>query len=142
MSFVLPDTTTAFGARIAARLRDERIIWLVTTAADGTPQPNPVWFLWENASFLVYSLPGAARIANIRRNPHVALHFDSDSRGGDIIVFSGVATELPDMPPADQHPAYLARYRERIDQEFGGPAPFAARYSLALRITPSKVRGY
>lgn len=142
MSFVLPDSTTEFGARIAARLKDERIIWLVTTGADGAPQPNPVWFLWEGASFLIYSLPNAARIANIRRNPRVALHFNSDSDGNDIIVFSGIATEVPDMPSVDQHPAYLARYRERIDEEFGGPAAFAARYSLPLRITPSKVRGF
>ena len=142
MSFALPDANTAFGARIATRLSDERIIWLVTTSADGMPQPNPVWFLWEGDSFLIYSLPDAARIANIRRNSHVALHFNSDSDGNDIIVFTGVATELPDMPPVDQHPAYLARYRQRIDQEFGGPAAFAARYSLALRVTPSKVRGF
>ena len=142
MSFALPDPDTAFGARVAARLNDERIIWLVTTSADGTPQPNPVWFLWEGASFLIYSLPNAARIAHVRHNPHVALHFNSDRVGDDIIVFNGIVSELPDMPPADQHPAYLDRYRERIDRNFGGPAAFAARYSLALRVTPSKVRGY
>ncbi len=142
MSAALPDPTTPFGARIASRLREERIIWLVTTSADGSPQPNPVWFLWDGESFQIYSLPDAARIAHIRRNPHVALHFDSDGSGGDIIVFSGLASIAPAMPPADQNPAYLARYRDRIDRNFGGPEAFAARYSTPLRVTPTKARGF
>jgi PPOX class probable F420-dependent enzyme len=141
MTFHLPDSMTPFGARVAARLRDERIIWLTTTSADGTPQPNPVWFLWDGSSFLIYSLPDAARIAHIKRNPHVALHFDGNGKGGDIVVFTGIANDAPDIPPADQNPAYLERYRSRIDQNFGGPAGFARRYSHPLRITPVKVRG-
>src|SRR6478609_6474665 len=42
---VIPDTE--FGARVRQRLQDETLIWFTTTSADGTPQPNPVWFLWE-----------------------------------------------------------------------------------------------
>ncbi len=125
MSFALPDPSTDFGARIAARLRDERIIWIVTTAADGAPQPNPVWYVWNASSFLIYSLPDAARVRHIRRNPLVALHFNSDADGNDIIVFVGEAHEAPDAPSADQNPAYLARYGDRIDANFGGPASFA-----------------
>ena len=142
MSFALPDPATPFGARVAERLRDERIIWIVTTNASGTPQPNPVWFLWDGESFLIYSLPDAARITHIRRNPHVALHFNSDGNGDDIIVFTGVASEASDAPSADQNSAYLERYRDRIDRNFGGPTGFAGKYSRALRISPEKVRGF
>ena len=35
------DTTTPFGERAQRRLRDERLAWLTTTSADGTPQPVP-----------------------------------------------------------------------------------------------------
>ncbi len=142
MPFALPDPSTPFGARVVERLRDERIIWIVTTNAQGVPQPNPVWFLWDGASFVIYSLPDAARVAHIRRNPQVALHFNSDRGGDDITIFTGVASEATDIPPADQNPAYLARYRDRIDQNFGGPASFASRYSLALRVSPEKARGF
>lgn len=142
MSFSLPDPATEFGARVAARLRDERIIWLTTTGADGTPQPNPVWFLWDGASFLIYSLPDAARLSHIKRNAHVALHFDGNGKGGDIVVFTGVAREAPEESPANERPDYLERYRQRIAQNFGGPDAFAARYSVALRITPTKARGH
>lgn len=34
----------ALGERVRRRLRDEHII--STVGADGTRQPNPVWFLW------------------------------------------------------------------------------------------------
>ena len=142
MTFSLPDPTSPFGARIAERLREDRIIWIVTTNASGVPQPNPVWFHWDGDSFLIYSLPDAARVAHIQRNPHVALHFNSDSDGNDVIVFTGVATVASDEPPVDQNPAYLARYGETIDREFGGPAAFARKYSLPLRVTPDKVRGF
>lgn len=142
MSFALPDPSAPYGARIAERLHDDRILWIVTISASGAPQPNPVWFLWDGESFLIYSLPDAARVAHIRRNPRVALHFNSDANGDDIIVFTGVAREAPDAPSADQNPTYLARYRDRIDANFGGPAGFARDYSLALRVTPEKVRGF
>jgi hypothetical protein len=41
------DTTPERGARVAARLRDELVAWLVTVEPDGTPVPTPVWFWWD-----------------------------------------------------------------------------------------------
>ena len=29
--------------------------WMTTVGDDGTPQPNPVWFLWDEDGFLVFS---------------------------------------------------------------------------------------
>ena len=47
------DTQSEFGKRAARRLKDELIYWLVTTAPDGTPQPSPVWALWDGETFLI-----------------------------------------------------------------------------------------
>ena len=47
------DLTTPFGERVARRLREERLIWLVTIDAHGRPQPSPVWFWWDGTSFLL-----------------------------------------------------------------------------------------
>ncbi len=140
-SFTLPSPESPFGERVARRLRDDIVAWLTTVSADGTPQPNPIWFLWDGSSFLIYSLPGAARLGHIARNPHVSLNFDGNGRGGDIIVFSGTAHVSPDETPADQNVIYLAKYRTAIDRNFGGPAAFAARYSTPIRFAPLKVRG-
>src|ERR1700694_5543987 len=67
------DTGTPFGQRARRRLRDERLGWLITTSADGTPQPVPVWFLWDGtASFLLYSTPRTAKLRNIAERPRGA----------------------------------------------------------------------
>jgi PPOX class probable F420-dependent enzyme len=142
MTTILPDPTTPFGERVARRLREEIVIWLTTTGADGTPQPAPVWFLWEGETFLIYTLTNAKRLAHIERNPHVALNFDSDGSGGDIVVFTGEAHRAPDETPADQNPAYAEKYRASIANEFQTAANFARGYPVALRIRPSKVRGF
>lgn len=94
-SSAMPPTSTAFGGRVARRLREEKLAWLTTVGEDGTPQPNPVWFLWEGDTILMYSLPHAARVANIKRNPRVSFNFDGDGRGGNIIVIGGEARICP-----------------------------------------------
>ena len=93
MAFQLPDPSTPFGERVARRLGDERLMWLTTVDANGTPQPTPVWFLWDEATstFLIYSRSDAKRLEHLQRNPRVGLNFDGNGSGGDIIVFTGVA---------------------------------------------------
>jgi PPOX class probable F420-dependent enzyme len=142
MTAILPDPATPFGERVAHRLREEKVIWLTTTGADGAPQPAPVWFLWEGETFLIYSLADAKRLAHIARNPRVALNFDGNGSGGDIIVFTGEARRLPDEPPADQNPAFAAKYREYIARRYQTVENFAQRYPVALRVTPGKIRGF
>jgi hypothetical protein len=38
--------------------------------------------------------------------------------------------------------AYVHKYRDFIARNFGTPETFAQRYSVALRITPDRVRGH
>ncbi len=144
MTFQLPDPSTPFGERVARRLRNERIIWLTTVDAKGTPQPAPVWFLWDEATstILIYSRTDAKRQIHIQQNPRVALNFDGNGSGGDIIVLIGRAQLSSDDPPADQLPAYVEKYRNFMARSFSTPAQFAAIYSVALRIHPSAIRGH
>jgi len=65
----LIDAETEFGSRTERRLREDTLGWLVTAGKDGTPQPNPVWFLWDGQSLLIYSAPDQAKLKNIERNP-------------------------------------------------------------------------
>jgi len=143
MSSVLPDPATPFGARVAQRLREESVIWLITTGADGTPQPNPIWFLWEGGDNIVmYSQADAYRLAHIQRNPKVALHFDADSSGNDIVVFTGEARISPDEPSPDTVAAYTGKYSDRIAGSFESPENFTRLYPTPVRITFTKVRGF
>ena len=68
---LLPDPATGFGERVRQRLRDEQVIWFTTVGGDGTPQPNPVWLLWEEDSCLVYNRSDANRLTHGQSSPGV-----------------------------------------------------------------------
>ena len=144
MTFQLPDPSTPFGERVARRLRDERLIWFTTVDAKGTPQPTPVWFLWDEASstILIYSRADAKRLLHLQQNPRVALNFDGNGTGGNIIVITGDARVSTDDPPADRLPVYVEKYRDFIARTYQTPEKFASIYSVALRIRPITVRGH
>ena len=144
MAFQLPDPSTPFGARVARRLREDRLIWFTTVDAKGTPQPTPVWFLWDdsNSTILIYSLAGAKRLEHLQHNPRVALNFDGNGNGGNIIVITGEAHVSTDDPPADRLPIFVEKYREFITRSFKTAEVFAARYSVTLRIRPTAIRGH
>lgn len=142
MPNVLPDPNSDFGQRVRSRLREERVIWFVSMGADGTPAPNPVWFLWEDPRLLVYSGAGAHRLRHIARNPNVALHFNSTREGGDIVVLRGVARAAPDHPAADAYQPYLDKYEASMVGVSGDIGRFARDYSVPLLIDVAGVRGF
>jgi PPOX class probable F420-dependent enzyme len=144
MSSPLPDPSSEFGARVARRLREEIVAWLTVVDRAGTPQPAPVWFLWDDASSsaLVYSKGDAKRLAHMRAHARVALHLDGNGTGGDIVVLTGEAGEAPDEPPASTNPVYLAKYGERITGGWGTGENFDSIYSVPLRIRVHRVRGH
>lgn len=144
MTSVLPDPATDFGARVARRLRDEPLAWFTIVDAAGTPQPAPVWFLWDDASAsaLVYSHGEAKRLKHLQSRSRVALHLDGDGGGGDIVVLTGVAEEAPDEPSVDRNPGYLAKYGDQITGGWQTAENFATIYSVPLRIHVRRVRGH
>ena len=135
------DTNTAFGKRVSERLEQELIVWLTTINTAGAPVPIPVWFLWDNESFLIYSQPGTPKLRNIAANPKVSLHFNSDDTGDDIVVVSGNATTSDD-PRADAVSEYIAKYRGLIADYDWTPESFASDYSVPIRVTPTRLRGH
>ena len=136
------DLSTEFGARVAAHLRDEVVVWLTTVTPSGSPLPSPVWFLWDGADGVsMYSMAGA-RVRNIEANPNVSLNFGGDGAGGDIVVLAGLATVARDAPPADRATDYLAKYEAHIARIGMTPATFAERYRVPVRIRLTRVRGH
>ena len=136
------DTTTEFGQRVQRRLRDETIGWLTTVGPDGTPQPSPIWFLWDGETILIYSQPNTPKVRNIERNGRVALNLDGDGRGGDIVILTGEARVDRDAPGAADHTEYLEKYRQGIERIGMTPEQFAGSYSVPIRMTPTKLRGH
>ena len=136
------DTTTERGARVAARLRDELVAWLVTVKPDGTPVPTPVWFWWDGETVLVYSQPGKPKLRNLAANPRVALALRTDELGNFLVVVTGDARVDGSAPAAHELPGYVTKYRDQIAGEGFDPAAFAAEYSVPIRIMPTKLRAW
>jgi PPOX class probable F420-dependent enzyme len=136
------DFTTEFGKQVEQRLLHERVIWLTTVGANGTPQPNPVWFLWQDGTVLVYTQPTSVKIRNLTHSRFVALNFNSDEYGGNVAIITGEARIEPGAPPASQVPAYIEKYRAGIADINMTPESFARDYSVPIRIFPHRLRGF
>lgn len=129
------------GRRALARIQHEEVIWLTTISKSDFPQPRPVWFVWENESFLIYSLPTAHKLRHIAGNPNVALHFNTDAGGEDVQVFLGTARVDADAPVVKHNRAYREKYREGIVSIGMTEDTYSAQFSVAIRVTPARLRG-
>ncbi|MCA2210118.1 TIGR03667 family PPOX class F420-dependent oxidoreductase [Nocardia rosealba] len=135
------DVSTPLGATVAARLADEHVVWLTTIGADGTPQPNPVWFLWREDTFLIYTMPKAKRLRHLARNPRASLNFNSSSSGGEVAVFTGSA-RVGEPVSDDALAAFASNYtRGFVDIEMTRDE-FFDTYSVPIHITPDHLRGF
>ncbi len=136
------DTTTAFGARVQQHLDADQVIWLVTVDGAGTPQPSPVWFLPYTSGILIYSQPNTAKLRNIERNARVALHFDSDEYGNDVVIITGVASIDRSLPAAVEIPAYLEKYGDGIKSIDMTNQSFSDEFSVAILVDLQTLRGH
>ena len=136
------DLSTEYGKRVSRRLEEEGIIWITTIDSHNRPQPKPVWFYWDGASFLIYSRPNAFKIKHIKNNPAVSLHLDGDGKGGDIVIFSGIAEVVPDELPADEIPEYAQKYDWGFERINMTPKQFGEAFTAAIRVRPTKLRGH
>ena len=136
------DTSTDFGARAARHLEDDRVVWLTTVNPDGTPQPSPVWFLWDGETALIYSQPSTPKLRNIARQPRVSLNFNCTPSGGDVVILTGESWIDPVAPPVPGMPGYVEKYARGIRDIGMTPETFAQSYSVALRVKPTALRGH
>jgi len=133
------DPTDPKGAEVIERLQNDRIGWLTSVAADGTPQTSPIWFLWSEDGILIYSLE-SPRARNVANHPRISLHLDGNGMGGDIVVIEGTATIDEDLPSAAENPTYLTKYKPVMDGNGWTPEWFAERYCVPVRISVTKYR--
>lgn len=133
------DTATARGKHVQRRLEKEIVIWLATTNPNGRPLVVPVWFLWDGASFLVFSVPGQ-KVSNIERNPQVEMHLNSTADGDDVVRIDGGAKVVKSQAPAHRVPAYIAKYRRLIKAYGMTPESFSADYRIPIRVRPTRFR--
>lgn len=134
------DLDPARRERVNQRLASNLIGWLTTVDRAGQPHSVPVWFLHRtDGTFLIYTRPGKQKLANLEHNPRVSLALDVTDIGRDVIRVEGVARVARELQPADQEPAYSAKYAERIGALFDSTAEFAALFSVPIVIQPKRL---
>ena len=119
--------------KLAARLKKELVIWLVTASRDAKPQSVPVWFLLQDDSFLIYSAPGV-KARHVKENPNVELHLNTDEAGETIVRVSGQARIVKSEPPAHKVRTYIRKYGDQIKGFGWTPQVFAEKYPHPIRV--------
>lgn len=138
------DPNSAFGARALRRLEAEEVAWLTTVGAGGTPRPTPVWFLWDQGTILIYSIPNQVKLKNLDRQPRASFHLNSvtAANGDDVVVMTGAARIVPDAPAIIDQPAYVTKYAERMAEIGLTPHSMSESYATAIIFTPERVTGH
>jgi PPOX class probable F420-dependent enzyme len=127
-------------ADVDAKLRTEIAVWLTTVTPAGQPQSTPVWFHWDGETFLFYSQPDRPKLVNMVANPKVSLHLVGGFEAEDAVTFEGMAVFDPSAPPCDRLNGYMEKYAYLVERFGWTPSTMAADYSVAIRVTPTRVR--
>lgn len=135
------DLTQDKDRHIDERLRTAPIIWLGSVRPDGRPHLVAVWFLWDGATILIFSIPNNQKLRNILQNPNVTLAVDDSKGGDDPIVVEGQAELLPAGSVDTTLPAYAEKYDTLLNEMGWNASSMASNYSQAIRVTPSKFLG-
>lgn len=129
-----------FNAVVNSRIEDAYFAWLTTVKADGTPQTTPVWFIRDGDTFLVYSMPNTHKVRNIAHNPIVSLAYAADKHGEEFFVITGTASIDPSAPRVIDNAPYIEKYDQDIIKFNGTHQGMSETYTVAIRITPVRVR--
>ena len=129
--------TVELTEEVSSRLTADHYGWLTTVSKSGQPVPRLVWFFFDGADLVVYSMPKAGKVRHIEAHPQVSLNLDSDGNGSGIIVVSGTASVDGTGVDCRQDGPYWEKYGASADA-FGLTEAMGS-YSTRIRITPAKV---
>lgn len=137
------DLTQVDDAHIDQRLRSAEICWFGSVRPDGRPHQVPVWFFWENPSILIFSMPDAQKVRNLRAHAAVSLALETLNEGEDVVIVEGTAELLPlnSVTPA-MLPAFVKKYQASLDSMGSTAEKLAEQYTQPIRITPTKIRHF
>jgi PPOX class probable F420-dependent enzyme len=99
--------------------------------------------LWTDESFLVFSQPNQAKVANIARSGRVSVNFEATEDEEQITIFTGTA-KIVDYAslPREVFDRYADKYADGMERIELPREQYEKTYTVAIRITPQKVRGW
>jgi len=108
--------------RVARFLETKQVVVLATLTADGSPVLTPMWFLLDGESLVMVTQAGSSKVANLARDPRVAVVAEAGTRG-DIrgVAVRGRAVVLPDSGErAGLAGRLLDRYHPDLERRWAG----------------------
>jgi hypothetical protein len=87
---------------------------LAYTGLDGDPRVVPIGFFWTGTQLLMFTVPKAAKVRALQKNPKVAITIDTDHFPPHVLLIRGSASlELVEGVPAE----YLTASRKLVPAE-------------------------
>jgi hypothetical protein len=72
-------------------LRDEPILHLSYTGRDGGPRVIPIGYIWDGASFQMWTIPGSHKVPALQADPRVAITIDIPGPPPRVLLVRGRA---------------------------------------------------
>ena len=93
-------------------IRGELVVAHIATCSDGRPHSAPLWYRYEDGT--VEILTTGVKLANIRKNPRVAVSMEQDEEGIPkwVVTLRGTATVVEDE-------AEVREANRRINRKYG-----------------------
>ena len=121
-------------------LRETHVAVLATLDRDGAPHAAPIWYLYEDGTFVMITGRASRKARNLRRRPDATLVIDRRSLPYYAVMVRGRA-EIGPAPPRDLHRRMAVRYLgDELGREY-----HERRYSedaVTIRLVPERLVEY
>ncbi|RTL64542.1 MAG: PPOX class F420-dependent oxidoreductase [Pseudonocardiaceae bacterium] len=102
---------------------------LATTRPDGSPQVNPMWFLWDGTHLRFTHTSRRAKFRNVRHEPRVAMSVVDPDHPSRYLEVRGTVESVDDDPTGAFYVTLAQRYSRPPDP----PADAPDRVVLVVR---------
>ena len=133
----MSDTTTT--GSLSEFLGSHRNLILATLRADGTTQMTPVWFIWEDDTFVISTVKHTVKWKNLVRDQRCSII--ADDPAGHYITASGVA-ELIDGDVYDATLRIVQKYKTPTEIEEYMADIYREGERTIVRLKPERMHTY
>lgn len=117
-------------------LRAPSTCYLATLMPDGAPQLTQTWVDTDGAHVLINTVATHQKVANVRRDPRVALTISSPDRPSRYHEIRGRVVEVDTTSAVEHIEALARRYTDGPYQWYGG----RDQVRVVLKIAADKIR--
>ncbi|MFJ3870226.1 PPOX class F420-dependent oxidoreductase [Streptomyces sp. NPDC090082] len=109
---------------------------LGTLRADGAPQVNPMWVLWEDGELSFSTSTTRVKYANVRRDDRVSVSVNDPERPYRYLEVRGRVLRVEPDPEG----VFFRRLADRYGRELGGALPPDVLTRVRLVVRPETAR--